>query len=1450
MATAAPGAYVGTGADAGSGRAHGTDRRPIASGDNPQQLNNPTARFSPYFGENPKPYLLSPYDQYGRENFALPEAYLGYSPFMTNVMITLITNEDMWPTTVLPYRETQDTSTIQWNEYHFNRHLLGPVPEEGVSRLVSQQMNERRDHYTRYGLAMILEHGFMNTEKGRMCYINNLQQIRNAVLETVYLGVLESLLRCKSYDDMWNERFGGVRSSAAARKALMMEIEDFATIQKTEHGWDLLDSRCKRYLRSKDVQPDTWIIPEGMKPYITQVRRENYTYMLAGPEGPQNFKSGLNGGPANVVDGRNDCKIFETKSFEMPEMSEPIDVTRRNRAIGEFFIMQEDEEAAHYRAKYVSSQRNIVIYDEDVDNFVEIRLIDAIQSDPLLDKSMYEVVADKEICSGSTGDGHFYQSNHARYLHVPVSELHSRVHDVEFGDIPRQEETEANVSRGPPMSDNTLMLFADTYFEEGDRSGFVESFGRSAPQYLIDMDNDVTKIGSESFQANAKDLFARIRELQLRVDVTSIKDIHSKDLISQKVRECFAKKEDAYAFWMLCHGIASEESYFSPSQEVDEDLHRVYRNQLIRHDEDQELLPLPPQLTVQSFQQTCTAVFVTVIRATLTNDTELQQFQPIVAHVERLCADLCGLWFENSKDATYGSPNIDMYCSVMGTRRCVSSLIDNVSVSDIVYKTFEVSLFLTRALFQYMSTSQYIRRGEPCDCKPVGFNTLQGTRSLAKANENRIYQSDKCDKTIQMYLHLHRNVKQVFKDNTLTLKEDDLFNVCVVRHQQPGNVHVDHRKLYEGADSTSSGLMFLHKNEFQAYVTVQENYTQHMVDVSMDNSIEYSVNQVGTTFFQRLVGNIEEYTFDSDISQEDALDTLRTSLSPQTANQHIQRTELMDLLQNNFGVTQKEIEDCLTHLMGTEHEEAIKRALVTLMWIKCRHDTQAGNQMVSLVAKIALAYILKWAYVQVGLCQPHNAALQYYRTACTLMDLINTDSTLQSITSWSALVQYTLTNSPNSHLCLYDGDAERGGSMLSLGDGIVHFRVTPTAQAGVLKLGYKAGKIRTAFKAPKGLPCEGLFTRNTHPTGHHVEVMPMFVLYLKSLRIYDPNKSGDSIFDEWCSGASTDGPEAPPDRGIMTGLAGSSRQAMMPDASTAALPNLAVSSRKFDRTMSAFRSLGSKPHSLLVYILFCTQRLDREFLVSLVKNDILFPFGYLLLRPYQTYEMCTAILTKSGVETGETLIGHYDFQLSDNVIQKMHYGNFTIYEKSIVYRPTNVHLAEDIFCANYISGGGSEFFCNRDRREDAHVNDDRAPSLYPCLIGFDERIKDNPISVTGTFEPHTCLQSAREPHYSTAETYREIYEFFPMNAPSGDLPYFETSTRGNTMCFQGHQASYNHNTGHLDRVCLNTGHWGERVYPGCGKVRRGLSKYLEPVSYNNMRRGGGGAVTTGFGMMV
>ena len=43
--------------------------------------------------------------------------------------------------------------------------------------------------------------------------------------------------------------------------------------------------------------------------------------------------------------------------------------------------------------------------------------------------------------------------------------------------------------------------------------------------------------------------------------------------------------------------------------------------------------------------------------------------------------------------------------------------------------------------------------------------------------------------------------------------------------------------------------------------------------------------------------------------------------------------------------------------------------------------------------------------------------------------------------------------------------------------------------------------------------------------------------------------------------------------------------------------------------------------------------------------------------PFIVHNMATAILTKKGAETGETLIGHADFQLGDDVARKMHYGH-------------------------------------------------------------------------------------------------------------------------------------------------------------------------------------------------
>jgi hypothetical protein len=63
----------------------------------------------------------------------------------------------------------------------FNETFTGLVPELGVSRLVSSKRETHSDTVVRRGLAVRLEHGFMDTPEGRAHYFLSLAQISNAV---------------------------------------------------------------------------------------------------------------------------------------------------------------------------------------------------------------------------------------------------------------------------------------------------------------------------------------------------------------------------------------------------------------------------------------------------------------------------------------------------------------------------------------------------------------------------------------------------------------------------------------------------------------------------------------------------------------------------------------------------------------------------------------------------------------------------------------------------------------------------------------------------------------------------------------------------------------------------------------------------------------------------------------------------------------------------------------------------------------------------------------------------------------------------------------------------------------------------------------------------------------------------------------------------------------------
>jgi len=273
-----------------------------------------------------------------------------------------------------------------------------------------------------------------------------------------------------------------------------------------------------------------------------------------------------------------------------------------------------------------------------------------------------------------------------------------------------------------------------------------------------------------------------------------------------------------------------------------------------------------------------------------------------------------------------------------------------------------------------------------------------------------------------------------------------------------------------------------------------------------------------------------------------------------------------------------------------------------------------------------------------------------------------------------------------------------------------------------------------------------------------------------------------------------------------------------------------------------------KQHERAIILTFLHTPICEKALAKLIDMDIFFPFDFLLFRPRITHQMATGILLKAGSDTGETLVGHADFQLADDVVRKMHYGNFTLYSKSIVYKSDNVFLAENILANGYISGNDVSMNTLQSLQ-----SGDQPRSMFVALVPLlgSENSEGttsvsalgqypNPLDITGKFAngiPHLANldMEVGNPqgleHYPGASFYAMTFGMNNSNQTfNSEYVYAEMNTQ-NTICFQGHQTMFNPAENKWDMTIVNTGHFGDRIYAGCGRVRRGQMKYLEAVSY-------------------
>jgi hypothetical protein len=254
---------------------------------------------------------------------------------------------------------------------------------------------------------------------------------------------------------------------------------------------------------------------------------------------------------------------------------------------------------------------------------------------------------------------------------------------------------------------------------------------------------------------------------------------------------------------------------------------------------------------------------------------------------------------------------------------------------------------------------------------------------------------------------------------------------------------------------------------------------------------------------------------------------------------------------------------------------------------------------------------------------------------------------------------------------------------------------------------------------------------------------------------------------------------------------------------------------------------------------FLATKVTEKTLLKMAENNLIIPFGFILQRPFQRYDMCSAILCKSGSKLGNTYIGHNDFQLTDDVIHKTHIGHYTFYSKSIIHDEKQYQIAENVFGAGYKGGEDTRFYREKEELlDDVHAESFRASIIammvpYRTNGGSDAPTISNPLDITGALHPTLYADTdipeghVKEAQFPGARYYAEFLELKRLTSYASEAnEYFMSPFKYlNTVCFQGAQFMYNPKQGAFVDKISNSGHWGN-TYNGCAKVRNGENAFL------------------------
>ncbi len=256
------------------------------------------------------------------------------------------------------------------------------------------------------------------------------------------------------------------------------------------------------------------------------------------------------------------------------------------------------------------------------------------------------------------------------------------------------------------------------------------------------------------------------------------------------------------------------------------------------------------------------------------------------------------------------------------------------------------------------------------------------------------------------------------------------------------------------------------------------------------------------------------------------------------------------------------------------------------------------------------------------------------------------------------------------------------------------------------------------------------------------------------------------------------------------------------------------------------------------------------------KYDDLEPVYIVLARPFIEHLMHSAIVAVAGRDTGATLFGPADMQISANTQVKTIEGHYTGHFKSVVTKPQNVYVMRDVCCGGYVAGGNCSFFAKKkdgtydlDTAGKAIMNRlsfyDDVAAKYPSMLAFpmapsqwNSGSMDTVMSVTSRLLPWEVQQHGVSEHnsfpggqemfaqYANKLELNQIHYGEDMRA-NENMEFISQGSTNNALCFLGPHRKYNPFSKSAFELVPGQGHWGPDAIPGDARWRRGEAVSLK-----------------------